>query len=1153
MTYEELYKPALTAYTQKWEAYFSQFKIQDYKGMNIIQMRDELDARKTQLAKLEAEKPSNFEFNLSEALSQKFQKSSEIYAQAVAGVHKKYEKARLHLQQQHDKAVADAEMVAENSVSDLTKKYDKLLTYKDKVADVILRYGIKPSTIVIDEDSLSKAEMEALIDTALSACKFLGEDKTRAWLKKLYAPPEDGGPNIRRSTAITVLAAGFFLAPVGLACLFWYMYGHTASVYKNVEALRIADKLMYGINFSKFRDAPKYEEIPDVDYSELEAEEQKELERLAEGDPAKAQAAVQQEINKYHSKIAEDFRSATNHVMGKYDSLLRIYREGIKSLQKIVDDYIANMKTFGSVCSKSYAMNTQFTLGKQRGTLDVKYDIGLKNIVFADRSPEMMLFIKLMLSNAMLSVRPKQLSCTIYDPEGLGADFATFMSQDTADYISVATNDFNKNLDALREYSQRNLRTLDQQDINSYNKVAEESGIVALEYRLLIIVSGVDKALENKILTEFMQFSARTGAMVWLVAPQAIKGCTFYQKPFEGVQEPYPMSLALFNQVMNTYVDAFKNLKDSGILYKQSFGDKYLPEENWWKENTDKGIKLNFGLQDGDPSKGYSIELGDANVHALCVGATGAGKSAFNNQLIASLITRYPPSALELVMIDFKNIEFGSLVDKKTHISRIPHAKIIAGTKDGEYAISVFDYLMGEMERRTRLFDAASVKKIEDYNKKMRIAGTPEKCLPRTLLLIDEFQVMFTEVDEKSVDIIQKRIRSLSKLARFCGCHMLFTSQSMKGTMPKDILDQFSLRIALRCSSDTSQEIIGSPIAAHIKSKFGYLYTNTNAGETQDSTKMWRTPFLPDEDLFDTEKRNNLIKEGKLPAGSVCILDAVCQMAKERHEVHRNAYFYDENELYPDSKMKQWMAEHENVISKEERLLILGERTGFSLNTAPVNFKLKRTDGENILFYAFEEIDFNNLCMTLIDNILADKRAQLIINCADPDLFNILAVEEWYNPDLLGIARPMTDVSEWLETLSDMIESRKEMDPSEYGPLYFMCLRWDKQLGICVDESYRLVDQWKSILTNGPSVDVHILFGAQLYKPVQSNLMSLYNHTICAKGPEEAAYKFQNIGKASKLPDSLGFALYQYGANMQKFKIYQHTFTRKAESRELEL
>ena len=189
----------------------------------------------------------------------------------------------------------------------------------------------------------------------------------------------------------------------------------------------------------------------------------------------------------------------------------------------------------------------------------------------------------------------------------------------------------------------------------------------------------------------------------------------------------------------------------------------------------------------------------------------------------------------------------------------------------------------------------------------------------------------------------------------------------------------------------------------------------------------------------------------------------------------------------------------------------------------------------------------------MVTNVLANPNAKLLINCADPDLFNVLAIEEWYDPDFLSIARPMTDVSEWVDTLLDMIESRKEMDPSEYGPIYFMPLRWDKQLGICVDENYRLVDKWKSVLTSGPAVDVHILWGVQLYKPVPSNVMSLFNHTICARGPEEAGYKFQNNGKMAKLPDSLGFALYQYGTAEYKFKIYQHTFTRKAESRELDI
>ena len=656
MTYEELYKPAVAEYTQKWESYFSQFKVKDYTNMNIIQMRDELDSRKAQLTKLESGKPPNFDFNISAALEQKFTKPLETYAQTVEGVRKKYADARVKLNQQHDAAVAAAEQEAENSVSDMTKKYDRLLTYKDKVADAVLRYGIKPSTLGIDEDNLSKAEMEALIDTAIEACKFLSEDSIRSKLKIAYEPIENGDTDLRVGQAVCVIAALAVLGPFMLAGMFSYMIWHTAVIYRHVEGLRIADKLMYGVDFAKFRDAPKYEEIPDVDYSELETAEKDELEKLEAGNPAKSKAAIQQDINKYHSKIAEDFRSATNHVMGKYDSLLRIFREGVTALQKVVDDYIANMKSFGSICNESFVMDTQFTLGRQRGTLDVKYDIGLKNIVFGERSPEMMLFIKLMLANAMLSVRPRQFQCTIYDPEGLGADFATFISKDTADYIQVATDSFDKHLDALRAYSLNNLRILDQQDINSFNKEAEGKGMVTLEYHLLIVVSGVDKLAENKILTEFMQFSARTGAMVWVVHPKALTGCIFYSKPFDGVQEPYATTPELFNRVMSTFVGTFSKLKDPGIQYLPSFGEKYLPREKWWTENCDKGIKLNLGLQDGDPSKGFDIILGDSPVHGLCVGATGAGKSAFINQLLASMCTRYSPADLMLIMVDFKNI-----------------------------------------------------------------------------------------------------------------------------------------------------------------------------------------------------------------------------------------------------------------------------------------------------------------------------------------------------------------------------------------------------------------------------------------------------------------------------------------------------------------
>jgi hypothetical protein len=282
-------------------------------------------------------------------------------------------------------------------------------------------------------------------------------------------------------------------------------------------------------------------------------------------------------------------------------------------------------------------------------------------------------------------------------------------------------------------------------------------------------------------------------------------------------------------------------------------------------------------------------------------------------------------------------------------------------------------------------------------------------------------------------------------------------------------------------------------------------------------------------------------------------LDKVEGMCKRYNELHRQAYFYDENERFAVTVLKQWFDDHQSILEKEKRLFILGERTSFSLKSAPVNTRLTCTDGENILFYGFEEVDFTNLCMMLVDSIYASKGAQLLINSADTDLLTILDVESWYTKDYMQLARPMSDVSEWLTYLEGVIESRRQSDSDTYGPLYFMCLRWDKQHGLCRDEQYRLTDRWKAILSDGPAVDVHTILGVQLYREVPTAIISKFNHIICARGPEDASRKYLDSTKASRLPDNLGFAVYKYATSVKTFKIYQHEFTKKAETRELEL
>ena len=79
----------------------------------------------------------------------------------------------------------------------------------------------------------------------------------------------------------------------------------------------------------------------------------------------------------------------------------------------------------------------------------------------------------------------------------------------------------------------------------------------------------------------------------------------------------------------------------------------FLLDNNWWGESADNGIKLDLGERVIKPLKdeGGEIALNDRTPNALCVGATGAGKSVLINHILSGLISNYPPSALSMVLV----------------------------------------------------------------------------------------------------------------------------------------------------------------------------------------------------------------------------------------------------------------------------------------------------------------------------------------------------------------------------------------------------------------------------------------------------------------------------------------------------------------------
>lgn len=96
--------------------------------------------------------------------------------------------------------------------------------------------------------------------------------------------------------------------------------------------------------------------------------------------------------------------------------------------------------------------------------------------------------------------------------------------------------------------------------------------------------------------------------------------------------------------------------------------------------------------------------------HLLVAGATGSGKSVCLNCIIASLLFRFKPDELRLVMIDPK------VVEMQVYHS-LPHLALPVVT-DPKRVPMALHWVIDEMERRYQLFAEYGVRKLEEYNKR---------------------------------------------------------------------------------------------------------------------------------------------------------------------------------------------------------------------------------------------------------------------------------------------------------------------------------------------------------------------------------------------------------------------------------------------------
>nr|MBP9562297.1 DNA translocase FtsK [Acetoanaerobium sp.] len=177
--------------------------------------------------------------------------------------------------------------------------------------------------------------------------------------------------------------------------------------------------------------------------------------------------------------------------------------------------------------------------------------------------------------------------------------------------------------------------------------------------------------------------------------------------------------------------------------------------------------------------------------HMLVAGATGSGKSVCINTLICSILYKYSPKDVKMIMIDPKMVELSVYND-------IPHLLIPVVT-NMKKAPNALNWAVAEMNRRYKLFAESKVKDINGYNEKF------EERLPRIVLIIDELaDLMMVSPNE-----IEDAICRLAQMARACGIHLVIATQRPSVDVITGLIKaNIPSRIAFSVSSQTDSRTI---------------------------------------------------------------------------------------------------------------------------------------------------------------------------------------------------------------------------------------------------------------------------------------------------------------------------------------------------------
>jgi len=214
--------------------------------------------------------------------------------------------------------------------------------------------------------------------------------------------------------------------------------------------------------------------------------------------------------------------------------------------------------------------------------------------------------------------------------------------------------------------------------------------------------------------------------------------------------------------------------------------------------------------------------------HLLIAGATGSGKSVAINTIITSLVYRYTPKQLRLLMVDPKMVEL-SMYNALPHMRH----KVVTNNSD---AATVLKWGVIEMNRRYELLHANGARNLADFNRKAEegkplrnpprpkptIASisaetepTPPEApeddvyregpLPLIVMIVDELADLMMTVQSE----VETPLAILAQKARAIGIHLILATQRPSVNVLTGLIKaNFPSRIAFRVASKVDSRTI---------------------------------------------------------------------------------------------------------------------------------------------------------------------------------------------------------------------------------------------------------------------------------------------------------------------------------------------------------